>query len=45
MVLLFDSKLKLFPRKLKSRWEGSYRVVTIFLYGQIELKKQRRNEI
>lgn len=29
-VLLFDSRLKLFPRKLRSRWIGSFAVETLF---------------
>ncbi|XP_062075941.1 uncharacterized protein LOC133780078 [Humulus lupulus] len=42
-VLLFNSRLKLFPGKLKSRWSGPYTVVTVFLYGSLELKN-RNNE-
>ncbi|XP_015572719.1 uncharacterized protein LOC107260980 [Ricinus communis] len=37
LVLLFDSRLKLFPRKLRSRWSGSFRVSKVFPYGSIEL--------
>ena len=32
-VLLYNSKLKLFPRKLKSRWSGPYIVVESTLFG------------
>ncbi|XP_062118309.1 uncharacterized protein LOC133831923 [Humulus lupulus] len=39
-VLLFNSRLKLFPGKLKSRWSGPYTVVTVFPYGSLELKNQ-----
>ena len=28
-VLLYNSRLKLFPRKLKSRWSGLYTVVAV----------------
>ena len=28
-VLLFNSRLKLFPRKLKSKWSGPYTVVCL----------------
>ncbi|XP_062085439.1 uncharacterized protein LOC133791535 [Humulus lupulus] len=42
-VLLFNSRLKLFPGKLKSRWSGPYTVVTVFPYGSLELKN-RNNE-
>ena len=37
-VLLFNSRLKLFPRKLKSRWTGPYRVVKVFPYGAVEIR-------
>ncbi|XP_030483208.2 uncharacterized protein LOC115699805 [Cannabis sativa] len=37
-VLLFNSRLKLFPGKLKSRWSGPFTVVKVFLYGAVELK-------
>ncbi|XP_062085449.1 uncharacterized protein LOC133791543 [Humulus lupulus] len=39
-VLLFISRLKLFPGKLKSRWPGPYTVVTVFPYGSLELKNR-----
>ncbi|XP_030478316.1 uncharacterized protein LOC115695390 [Cannabis sativa] len=37
-VLLFNSRLKLFPSKLKSRWSGPFIVVKVFPYGAVELK-------
>ena len=40
LVLLFNSRLKLFPGKLKSRWEGPYRVTQVFTYGAIEIEDQ-----
>ena len=36
-VWLFNSKLKLFPGKLKSRWDGPYTVVRTFPYGAVEI--------
>ncbi|XP_059650697.1 uncharacterized protein LOC132296522 [Cornus florida] len=36
-VWLFNSRLKLFPGKLRSRWDGPYIVTTIFPHGAIEL--------
>ena len=36
-VLLFNSRLKLFPGKLKTRWYGPYVVSKVFPYGTIEL--------
>ena len=35
-VLLFNSRLKLFPGKLKSRWSGSFTVTQVFPYGGAE---------
>ncbi|XP_075515713.1 uncharacterized protein LOC142550523 [Primulina tabacum] len=37
-VLLFNSRLKLFPGKLKSRWSGPFVVEAVYPYGAIELK-------
>ncbi|XP_073304591.1 uncharacterized protein [Primulina huaijiensis] len=37
-VLLFNSRLKLFPCKLKSRWSGPFVVETVYPHGAIELK-------
>ena len=36
-VLLFTSKLKLFPGKLKSKWSGLFTVVQVFPYGGVKL--------
>ncbi|XP_062118665.1 uncharacterized protein LOC133832320 [Humulus lupulus] len=36
-VLLFNSRLKLFPGKMKSRWSRTYTVVRVFPYGAVEL--------
>lgn len=43
-VLLFNSRLKLFPGKLRSRWSGPYQVVQVFPYGAIELKHHSSDE-
>ena len=37
-VLLYDSRLKIFKGKLKSRWSGPYIVQTVFPHGAIEIK-------
>ena len=39
LVLLFNSRLKLFPGKLKSRWSGPFIVNKVLLHGTIELNK------
>ncbi|XP_022003344.1 uncharacterized protein K02A2.6-like [Helianthus annuus] len=36
-VLLYNSRFKLFPGKLKSKWTGPYVVKMVFLHGAIEL--------
>ncbi|XP_059623060.1 uncharacterized protein LOC132266224 [Cornus florida] len=36
-VWLFNSRLNLFPGKLRSRWDGPYIVTTVFPHGAIEL--------
>lgn len=36
-VLLYNSWLKLFPGKLKSRWSGPFTVSQVFPYGTVEL--------
>ena len=36
-VWLFNSRLKLFPEKLRSRWDGPYIVNQVFPHGAIKL--------
>ncbi|XP_074352556.1 uncharacterized protein LOC141691695 [Apium graveolens] len=36
-VLLFNSHLRLFPGKLKSRWSGPFIVKTVFPHGAVEI--------
>ncbi|CAM8982059.1 unnamed protein product [Rhodiola kirilowii] len=37
-VLVFSSRLKLMPGKLKSRWIGPFTITKVFNHGAIELK-------
>ena len=37
-VLLFNSRLKLHPGKLQSRWIGPFRVTKLFDYGAAEIQ-------
>ncbi|XP_074306029.1 uncharacterized protein LOC141641257 [Silene latifolia] len=37
-VLLFNSRFRLFPGKLKSRWSGPYKVTSISKFGSVELE-------
>ena len=43
-VLLYDSRLKLFPRKLKSRWSGPYTVIKSTPFGVVTLKTDSGSE-
>ncbi|XP_058203029.1 uncharacterized protein LOC131317499 [Rhododendron vialii] len=40
-VWLFNSRLKLFPGKLRSRWDGPYVVIRVFPHGAVEIKDPR----
>ena len=42
-VLLFNSRLRLFPGKLRSRWTGPFIITNILPYGTIELKDRKTN--
>jgi hypothetical protein len=43
--LLYHSCLKLFPRKLHSRWIGSFVVSNIFPYGAVEITSLATNKV
>ena len=43
-VLLYNSRLKLFLGKLKSRWSGPYIVVTSIPFGVVTLKDEYGRE-
>ena len=36
-VLLFNSRLRLFPGQLKSRWSGPFTVKIVFPHGALEI--------
>ncbi|GKA40730.1 reverse transcriptase domain-containing protein [Tanacetum coccineum] len=38
-VLLFNSRLKIFSGKLKTRWSGPFTITKVFPYGSIELSQ------
>ena len=38
MVLLFNSRFKLFPGKLKSKWSGPFKVTRVYSFGVVELE-------
>ncbi|XP_028118950.1 uncharacterized protein LOC114316492 [Camellia sinensis] len=35
---LFNAKLRLFPGKLRSQWDGPYEVIKVFPHGAVEIK-------
>ena len=43
-VLLFNSSLKLFPGKLKSKWSGPYTVVASTTFGVVTMKTSNGEE-
>ncbi|XP_023640313.1 uncharacterized protein LOC111831038 [Capsella rubella] len=43
-VLLFNSRLKLFPGKLKSRWSGSFEIKDFLPFGAITLLNKDGSE-
>ena len=40
-VLLYNSRLHLFPEKLRSKWSGPYHIKKIFSYGAIEVQNPK----
>ncbi|XP_054816966.1 uncharacterized protein LOC129316574 [Prosopis cineraria] len=41
LVLLFNSRLRLFPEKLKSQWSGPFKVLSVAPHGTIEVLDER----
>ncbi len=40
LVLLFNSRLRLFPGKLKSKWTGPFLITKVLPHGVIELENR-----
>ncbi|XP_070050156.1 uncharacterized protein [Nicotiana tomentosiformis] len=40
LLLLFNSRLRMFPGKLKSKWSGSFEVVGVTPFGELDLKNK-----
>ncbi|KAK4721670.1 hypothetical protein R3W88_011903 [Solanum pinnatisectum] len=40
LVLLFNSRLRLFPGKLKSKWTEPFKVTQVFPHGVVELENK-----
>ena len=43
-VLLYNSRLRLLPGKLKSKWSGPYIVIEVTPFGAVTLKSNSGNE-
>ncbi|QHO23825.1 uncharacterized protein DS421_12g366880 [Arachis hypogaea] len=44
-VLLYNSRLKFFPGKLKSRWSGPFTILKVFSYGHVELMEDKTQKL
>ena len=44
-VMLYDSKLHLFPGKLKSRWTGPFIIHQVYLNGSVDLLNSKDNRV
>ncbi|XP_070035113.1 uncharacterized protein [Nicotiana tomentosiformis] len=44
LVLLFNSRLRMFPGKLKSKWNGRFEIVGVTPFGALDLKN-KNNEV
>lgn len=44
VILLYNSQLKLFPGKLKSRWSGPFMVKKVFRHGLVEFVGRHLND-
>ena len=44
LLLLYNSRLRLFPRKLKSRLSGPYTIIVVTAFGAVTMRTYSRNE-
>jgi hypothetical protein len=44
-VLLYNSRLHLFPGKLRSRWSGPFIVKHVYLYGACDIKNPKNGNV
>ncbi|KAL4376644.1 hypothetical protein GQ457_02G032840 [Hibiscus cannabinus] len=45
LVLLYNSRLKLFPGKLKSRWSGPFKVHQVYPHGAVDIENAYNGNI
>ena len=41
LVLLYNSRLRLFPGKLKSRWLGPFTVIKVYPHGAVDIANEK----
>ena len=41
LVLLYNTRLRLFSEKLKSRWSGPFKLLRIYLHGAVDLLDEK----
>ena len=44
-VLLYNSRLRLFPGKLRSRWYGPFLVTNVFPHGAVEIQNTKTGAV
>ena len=44
-MLIYDSKLHLFPGKLKSRWTGPFTIQEAYANGSVDLFNSKENRV
>jgi len=44
-VFLYNSRLHLFPGKLRSRWSGPFTVRTVFPHGAVEIENSNNGDV
>ncbi|KAM2019973.1 hypothetical protein ACFX1T_022712 [Malus domestica] len=40
-VLLFNSRLRLFPGKLRSKWIGPFVIINVFVHGAVQIRSSK----
>ena len=41
LFLLYNLRLRLFPRKLKSRWSGPFTVIKVYPHGAVDIANEK----
>ena len=41
LVLLYNSRLRLFPKKLKSRWSSPFTVIKVYPHGAVDIADEK----